>query len=172
MSCLPCVITQSGTVNVHERFGAFVGILRPGFSCLVPCIDGVSENITMRLQQMEITCEAKTKDNVFCTIKVAIQYQVKTDDEAIKAAAYRLTNARGQIESYVFDVVRASVPTIDLDDVFLMKDELSNSIKQQLSSAMGSFGYEILATPITDIDPDAQVRSPCPSSHWHPLSHP
>jgi len=91
-------------------------------------------------------------------VKVAVQYQINMDDESIKAAAYRLTNARDQIESYVFDVVRSSVPKIELDDVFETKDQISDSINSQLTSSMGKFGYSILASPITDIDPDAQVK--------------
>merc|ERR1719478_44054 len=112
----------------------------------------------MRLQQMEVSCETKTKDNVFVLIRVAVQYQVRTDDESIQNAHYRLTNPKQQIESYVFDVVRSSVPKIELDDVFTTKEEISLSIKSELESAMSSFGYTILASPITDIDPDKEVK--------------
>ena len=76
----------------------------------------------MRLQQMEVSCETKTKDNVFVLIRVAVQYQVNDDEESIKNAHYRLTNPKQQIESYVFDVVRSSVPKIDLDDIFTTKE--------------------------------------------------
>merc|ERR1719231_482773 len=112
----------------------------------------------MRLHQMEVSCETKTNDNVFVLIRVAVQYQVRTDDESIQNAHYRLTNPKQQIESYVFDVVRSSVPKIELDDVFTTKEEISLSIKSELESAMSSFGYTILASPITDIDPDKEVK--------------
>merc|ERR1719215_1176469 len=112
----------------------------------------------MRLQQMEASCETKTKDNVFVLIRVAVQYQVNDDEESIKNAHYRLTNPKQQIESYVFDVVRSSVPKIDLDDVFTTKEEIAQNIKSELTSAMSSFGYTILASPITDIDPDKEVK--------------
>merc|ERR1719487_2429472 len=112
----------------------------------------------MRLQQMEVTCETKTKDNVFVLIRVAVQYQVNDDEESIKNAHYRLTNPKQQIESYVFDVVRSSVPKIDLDDVFTTKEEISLSIQEQLCKSMESFGFAILASPITDINPDDQVK--------------
>merc|ERR1719409_981666 len=112
----------------------------------------------MRLQQMEVSCETKTKDNVFVLIRVAVQYQVRTDDESIQNAHYRLTNPKQQIESYVFDVVRSSVPKIELDDVFTTKEEISLSIKNELQTAMSSFGYTIMASPIIDIDPDREVK--------------
>jgi len=158
MSCIPCIVTQQGTVKIIESFGAFKAIARPGMTCITPCVDCVAGTISMRLQQMEVSCETKTKDNVFVTIKIAIQFQVKAADDSIQAAHYRLTNARSQIESYVFDVVRSSVPKIELDDVFTTKEEIAHTIKAELEQSMGSFGYEILATPITDIDPDAQVK--------------
>merc|ERR1719261_811238 len=112
----------------------------------------------MRLQQMEVTCDTKTKDNVFVLIRVAVQYQVNDDEESIKNAHYRLTNPKQQIESYVFDVVRSSVPKIDLDDVFTTKEEIAHSIQEQLCKSMESFGFAILASPITDINPDDQVK--------------
>ena len=97
MSCCCFVITKQGTVNLIERFGAFNNIARPGLTCLVPCCDCVGGTVSMRLTQLEVACETKTKDNVFVTIKVAVQYQVKSDDTAIQAAHYRLTNPKGQV---------------------------------------------------------------------------
>jgi len=159
--CAPIGITivSQSEVKTIEKCGAYDGIAHPGCHCLIPCLcQCIGTSLSMRLQQLQVTCETKTKDNVFVTVKVAVQYQINGDDDAIKAAAYRLTNPREQIESYVFDVVRSSVPKIELDDVFETKDEISNSIKQQLTASMGEFGYSILASPITDIDPDAQVK--------------
>merc|ERR1719421_2074025 len=91
-------------------------------------------------------------------MKVSIQFQIVHADESIWNAYYRLTNPRSQIEAYVYDVVRATVPKIDLDDVFTQKEEISLSVKTNLEAHMRSFGYEILATPITDIEPNAEVK--------------
>uniref|UniRef100_A0A7S0IY02 Band 7 domain-containing protein n=1 Tax=Calcidiscus leptoporus TaxID=127549 RepID=A0A7S0IY02_9EUKA len=159
--CSPCgvVIVNQSEVKTIEQCGAFTGVAHPGCHCLIPCLCRcVNQTLSMRQQQLHVACETKTKDNVFVTVKVAVQYQINMDDESIKAAAYRLTNARDQIESYVFDVVRSSVPKIELDDVFETKDQISDSINTQLTSSMSKFGYSILASPITDIDPDAQVK--------------
>jgi len=157
-NCCCFVTTSSGTVKIIEHFHAFKRIARPGISCMIPCVDCVSGTISMRLQQMEVSCETKSKDNVFVTIRVAIQYQVIQEDKAIQDAHYRLTNPRTQIESYVYDVVRSTVPKIELDDVFTTKEEIAASISESLKEAMGSFGYQILGTPITDIDPDREVK--------------
>jgi regulator of protease activity HflC (stomatin/prohibitin superfamily) len=161
MACgiFPCVTVNTGTVALIEQFGKFTKIAKPGLNFVIPCFcEFPAATVSMRLQQMEVSCETKTKDNVFVLIRVAVQYQVNDDEESIKNAHYRLTNPRQQIESYVFDVVRSSVPKIDLDDVFTTKEEIAQNIKSELTSAMSSFGYTILASPITDIDPDKEVK--------------
>merc|ERR550514_465763 len=112
----------------------------------------------MRLQQIEVSCETKTKDNVFTQMKVSIQFQIVNSPQSIFDAYYRLTNPRKQIEAYVYDVIRSTVPKIDLDDVFTTKEEIAASISANLKEHMSSFGYEILATPITDIEPNAEVK--------------
>jgi len=157
MACC-CVVTSTGTVKIVEECGKFKRIARPGLECLVPCVHNVSGTISMRLQQMEVSCETKSKDNVFITMRISIQYQVIQHDENIIDAHYRLTNPRVQIESYVYDVVRSTVPKIELDDVFTTKEAIANSISESLKESMKSFGYEILGTPITDIDPDREVK--------------
>ena len=91
------MITSTGTVKIVEQCGKFQRIARPGFGWLVPCLQGVSGTLSMRLQQMEVACEVKSKDNVFLTMRVAIQYQIISQDEMIYNAHYRLTNPRAQV---------------------------------------------------------------------------
>jgi len=157
MACC-CVVTSTGNRKMVESCGKFHHVALPGCEFLMPCVQAVSGTISMRLQQMEVTCETKSKDNVFLTMRVSVQYQVINDESKIIDAHYRLTNPRMQIESYVYDVVRSTVPKIDLDDVFITKEEISASISSALKESMASFGYEILGTPITDIDPDREVK--------------
>jgi len=157
MSCC-CTTVETGTVKIVERCGKFSTILNPGLSIIVPCIDVPTNPISMRLQQIEVSCETKTKDNVFTQMKVSIQFQIVQADKSIYDAHYRLTNPRKQIEAYVYDVVRSTVPKIDLDDVFTTKEEIAASISTNLKEHMAGFGYEILATPITDIEPNAEVK--------------
>eukprot|EP00322_Chrysochromulina_rotalis_P002344 CAMPEP_0115841042 /NCGR_PEP_ID=MMETSP0287-20121206/7085_1 /TAXON_ID=412157 /ORGANISM="Chrysochromulina rotalis, Strain UIO044" /LENGTH=295 /DNA_ID=CAMNT_0003294677 /DNA_START=63 /DNA_END=950 /DNA_ORIENTATION=- len=157
MVCCP-ITTDTGSVRLVERCGQFNHITSPGLSFLVCCIDSASEPLSMRLQQLPVSCETKTADNVFTTIKVSIQFQITKDDQSMYNAYYRLSNPKAQIESYVYDVVRASVPKIELDNLFLEKEEISKQISANLKENFGSFGYEILATPITEIEPAPEVK--------------
>jgi len=142
-----------------ETCGKFSRISRPGLECLICCVHSASEGLSMRLQQIEVACETKTKDNVFTDVKVSVQYQVVPEDDKMFLAYYHLTNAQKQIEAYVYDVVRSEVPKMDLDDVFVEKQKISDAIGRELKQQFGDFGYEILATPITDIQPNINVKN-------------
>jgi len=153
-----CITVDQNTKRMIETCGKFSRIASPGLEFLVCCVHSASEALSMRLQSIDVSCETKTKDNVFIGLKVSVQYQVVPDDEKIYLAYYELTNPRSQIEAYVYDVVRSEVPKIDLDDVFIEKEKISAAIATELKQQFGDFGYEILATPITDIEPNAEVK--------------
>jgi regulator of protease activity HflC (stomatin/prohibitin superfamily) len=157
---LGCLMVSESEVKVVEQCGKYHYVAHPGCNCANPCMcQKANGTLSMRLEQLQVTCVTKTKDNVFITINVAVQYQINNDEESIKAANYRLQNATQQIRAYVLDVVRGAVPRIPLDDVFTQKEEVSSRIKSQLTEAMSGFGYRIIASPITDIDPDPQVKA-------------
>lgn len=155
IQCCACI--DSGSVGFVESCGSFKRVAHPGFNCINPCLcEEIAGYLTMRVQQLDVACETKTKDNVFTTLVVSIQYQVVP--ESLYEAFYRLTDYRSQIRAYVFDVVRASVPKILLDDVFLTKEEIAKDVKEELQASMGTFGFEILQVLVTDIDPAAKVK--------------
>lgn len=113
--------------------------------------------LSLRIQQLDVLCETKTKDNVFVHVSVAVQYRVL--EEGAYAAYYRLTDPRGQIQSYVFDVVRSTVPRMELDEAFASKDEIADQVLAQLKDVMNEYGYEILNTLVTDMAPDRKVKA-------------
>ncbi|XP_020152331.1 hypersensitive-induced reaction 1 protein isoform X1 [Aegilops tauschii subsp. strangulata] len=154
---LCCVQVDQSTVAIKERFGKFEDVLDPGCHC-VPWIIGsrVSGKLTLRLRQMDVRCETKTKDNVFVTIVASIQYRAMEDKA--NDAYYKLSNPKSQIQSYVFDVIRASIPKLQLDDVFEQKNDIAKSVEQELEKAMFAYGYEIVQTLIVDIEPDEKVK--------------
>ncbi|KAJ0237298.1 Hypersensitive-induced response protein 3 [Hirschfeldia incana] len=154
---LCCVLVKQSDVAIKERFGKFQKVLNPGLQ-FVPWVIGdyVAGHLTLRLQQLDVQCETKTKDNVFVTVVASIQYRVLVDKAS--DAFYRLSNPTSQIKAYVFDVIRACVPKLNLDDVFEQKNEIAKSVEEELDKAMTAYGYEILQTLIIDIEPDQQVK--------------
>tara|TARA_X000000950_G_scaffold211919_1_gene254944 strand:+ start:2768 stop:3706 length:939 start_codon:yes stop_codon:yes gene_type:complete len=149
-------IVKQQSAAVVERFGKFVSIRHSGLQIKIPVIDRVSGRLSLRIQQLDVVVETKTKDDVFVKIKVSVQYKVIKDK--VYDAFYKLDYPQDQITSYVFDVVRAEVPKMILDDVFEKKDDIAVAVKGELNDAMQNYGFDIIKTLVTDIDPDAQVK--------------
>lgn len=142
---------------VLERLGKFTSVRGPGLHFKIPFIDKVAGKISLRVQQLDVMVETKTKDNVFVKLKVSVQFVV--DPENVYDAFYKLENPYEQINAYVFDVVRAEVPKLKLDYVFERKDDIANAIKNELEEAMSNYGYNIVKALVTDIDPDITVKN-------------
>jgi regulator of protease activity HflC (stomatin/prohibitin superfamily) len=144
------------TAAIIERFGKFQSIRQSGLQIKIPLVDRIAGRLSLKIQQLDVIVETKTKDDVFVRLKVSVQFKVIKDK--VEDAFYKLDYPHDQITSYVFDVVRAEVPKMILDDVFLKKDDIAIAVKSELNEAMLDYGYDIIKTLVTDIDPDAQVK--------------
>lgn len=145
------------TAVVIERFGKFESIRHSGLQLKIPLVDRVAGRLSLKIQQLDVIVETKTLDDVFVRLKVSVQYKVIRDK--VYDAFYKLDYPHDQITSYVFDVVRAEVPKMKLDDVFVKKDDIAIAVKTELNEAMLNYGYDIIKTLVTDIDPDSQVKA-------------
>ena len=135
----------------------FTSIRQSGLHYRIPLIDKIAGRLSLRILQLDVIVETKTKDDVFVKLKVSVQYKVVK--EKVYDAFYKLDYPQDQITSYVFDVVRAVVPKMKLDDVFEKKDEIANAVKGELNDAMINYGYDIIKALVTDIDPDTEVKA-------------
>jgi regulator of protease activity HflC (stomatin/prohibitin superfamily) len=150
-------IVKQQTAAVIETFGKFSSIRHSGLQLKIPVVQRIATRMNLKIQQLDVLVETKTKDDVFVKLKVSVQFQVKKDK--VYDAYYMLQNPHDQITSYVFDVVRAEVPKMKLDDVFERKDDIAIAVKRELNDAMVEYGYDIIKTLVTDIDPDTQVKA-------------
>lgn len=150
-------VVRQQTAVIVERFGRFHSIRNSGLQMKIPLVDRISGRVSLKIQQLDVIVETKTRDDVFVKLKVSVQYVIIRDK--VYDAFYKLEYPHEQITSYVFDVVRAEVPKMKLDDVFVRKDDIAIAVKSELQDAMLDYGYDIIKTLVTDIDPDAQVKS-------------
>ncbi|CAL5367919.1 unnamed protein product [Camellia sinensis] len=152
-----CIQVDQSTVAVREHFGKFDDVLEPGCHC-IPWYFGykLAGKLSLRLQQLDVRCETKTKDNVFVNVVASIQYRALSGKGA--DAFYKLSNTKVQIQAYVFDVIRASVPKLDLDSAFEQKNDIAKAVEEELEKAMSAYGFEIVQTLIVDIEPDIHVK--------------
>jgi len=144
-------------VAIVTRFGKFVRVASAGLNLKFPWIDSVAGKLNLQVNELKVEVETKTSDNVFVKLIIAVQYFVL--EARVYEAYYKLRDANKQITSFVYDVVRARVPKMKLDDVFEKKDEIADAVKAELAEIMDDFGYGILKAPVTDIDPDAKVKT-------------
>jgi len=142
--------------GVVERFNKFSRIAGPGLSLKLPFAEAV-HRVDMRVQELPFKIETKTKDNVFVVIPVSVQYQVLADK--VSDAYYKLTDPQKQIESYVYNVILGHVPKLALDEAYLEKDQIAKAVKDELDATMENFGFAIVRALVTDIVPDARVKT-------------
>ena len=142
---------------IIETFGRFSSIRQSGLQLKIPIVQRIAGRMSLKIQQLDVIIETKTLDDVFVKLKVSVQFKVIKDK--VYDAFYKLDYPHDQITSYVFDVVRAEVPKMKLDDVFVKKDDIAIAVKTELNDAMMDYGYDIIKTLVTDIDPDAQVKA-------------
>lgn len=150
-------IVRQQSAAIVERFGRFQSIRNSGPHLKIPIIDNIAGRINLKVQQLDVLIETKTKDNVFVKLKISVQFQVVKSN--VYDAFYKLESPSDQITSYVFDVVRAEVPKMRLDDVFERKDDIAIAVNRELNQAMQDYGYDIIKTLVTDIDPDVEVKA-------------
>ena len=144
------------TIAIIERFGKFQSTRNPGLQIKIPLIDRVSGRVSLRVQQLDVIVETKTQDDVFVHLKISVQFLIRQDH--VYDAFYKLQNPHEQITAFIFDVVRAEVPKMILDDVFEKKEEIALAIQRDLKQAMLDYGYDIIKALVTDIDPDESVK--------------
>jgi regulator of protease activity HflC (stomatin/prohibitin superfamily) len=149
-------IVAQNEVGLIERFGKFKRVVRAGLNFKLPIIEDVRYQ-SLRIQQLDVDVSTKTKDNVFVTIQVSVQYRVEDDDEKIYKSVYELEDATEQIKSYVFDVVRSEVPKLTIDEIFNEKGKIAAAIKEGVGDAIENFGYKIIQTLVTDIQVDERI---------------
>jgi len=145
------------TAAIVQRLGKFHSVAQSGLHFKIPVVDQIAGRVSLKIQQLDVPVETKTKDDVFVRLKVSVQFRVLPDN--IYDAFYKLENPTEQITAYIFDVVRAEVPKMKLDDVFVRKDDIASAISNELQEAMNDYGYKIVRALVTDIDPDLEVKN-------------
>ena len=148
---------KTAQVAVITRFGKFLRVAEPGLNWKVPLFDSVAGAVSLRVNQITLTMETKTKDNVFVTIPISVQNMVRPDK--VYDAFYKLADPTAQIKSYVEQVILGHVPGMTLDEVFASQSSIAAAVKKELDADMSTFGYEIVNVLVTDIVPDEKVKS-------------
>ncbi len=155
--CTGLYIVKQQYIDIIERFGKYHTATSAGIHFKIPIVDQIAAKVPLRIQQLDQTITTKTKDNVFVSLQTSVQYRVDTNN--VQAAYYELQDPEAQISSYIEDNIRNAVPNLTLDEAFVQKDQLAMDVERTLKESMSSFGYIIIKTLVTDIDPSAEVKN-------------
>jgi len=153
--CFECI--QTSTIGVVENLGKFSRIVPAGLVCIMCPLESVVGRVSLRVQQLDVPCETKTKDNVFVTVVISVQYEAIA--EKVYDAFYKLTDPKLQIQSYVYDVVRSTLPKSTLEEAYASKNDIANAVQQTLDAQMFEYGYKIVQTLVTDMMPEIRVKT-------------
>jgi len=151
-----CVCVSTSEASMIESLGKFKFVAHAGCHGLNPCLDGVGGTVSLRVKQIEVPVQSKTLDNVNVMVKVVIHYQVL--EGKAEEAFYKLTDPGSQINTFANNVIRGQIPRHTLDEVFLVKNEIAKAVKDELDPNMAKYGFIIVATLVTDIDPSDAIK--------------
>lgn len=156
----PSVIeTQAKEVAILERFGRYSGAStsQGGLRRVNWPIERVRDIVSLQVRELNIRAESKTLDNTFITVQLTLQYRI--DDDKVFEAFYSLRNPAQQISSHIIDAVRAVVPTMTIESAFASKDRISEEVEERVVPKIAAFGYEVVNTLVTDVEPDRVVKA-------------
>jgi regulator of protease activity HflC (stomatin/prohibitin superfamily) len=156
MNCGCCFCVSTAEVGLIENLGQFDRLAEPGFHCLNPCTEALSGRLSLRLQAVDTKVDSKTSDNAIVVVSASIQYKVLP--ERAQDAFYKFSNQAEQIKSFAANVIRGQVPKHSMDEIFVIRDEMQKALKDELDAQLAVYGFQIVATLITDIDPDDNVK--------------
>lgn len=155
--CCCCYCIRQTEIGIVEQFGQFKDLKPAGLACVLWPIQDVAARLSLRIQQLDVNCETKTKDNVFVNVVISVQFSIIAA-EAFNAH-YKLTDPYSQITSYVYDVVRSTIPKLTLDETFAAKEEITHKVVESLQATMNDYGYSISKALVTDLSPDYKVKA-------------
>lgn len=139
-----------------QRFGKFDKFLHPGMHILKWPMEREAGRVSMRIQQLDVDCETKSRDHVYLRMHVSIQYQ--TNSTHLYESFYTLSSPIRQFTSNVHDIVRSTMPQLDLDDIFSAQDTIAQNFHDLLNDSMNQYGYLVHHVLITRIWPNEHVQ--------------
>ena len=167
--CLCCltdkvVAVRQSTVAIVESFNKFVRVEEPGERLLYAPVgwllefEKIARTISTRVQEHDVSSTTKTLDNVFVTVEVTILFRLAGIDRAYDAA-YKSSDIGAVLGDFVESAIRTVVSTVKLDDVFTMNKQLSDAVQAEASQRMLEYGYAIVDTLVTGIEPEHKVKT-------------
>lgn len=147
------IITQ-GNEALVERLGRYHKKLEPGINYIIPFIDKVAVEDTVREQVLDIPPQqAITKDNISVAVDAVVFWKVQ---DLIKAY-YNVEDVERAIEELVTTTLRSTIGELQLDQTYSSRAEINRNLLQHLNEAAENWGVNVLRVEVQEIKPPGAV---------------
>jgi regulator of protease activity HflC (stomatin/prohibitin superfamily) len=137
-----------------ERFGKFQSTKEAGLNFIVPFIDTVAADRSLKEQAVDVPEQsAITKDNISLSVDGVLYFRVLDPYKA----TYGVDNYVFAVTQLAQTTMRSELGKMELDKTFEERDMLNTNIVAAINEAAGPWGIQVLRYEIKDIVPPASV---------------
>ncbi|WP_100656715.1 slipin family protein [Alteromonas flava] len=139
---------------IIERFGKYTRTLEAGLNFIVPFIDTVGADRSLKEQAVDVPEQsAITKDNITLSVDGVLYFRVIDPYKA----TYGVENYTFAVTQLAQTTMRSELGKMELDKTFEERDALNSSIVGALNEAANPWGIQVLRYELKDINPPNSV---------------
>ena len=148
------VVVPQQSAYVVERLGRYHGTLNAGFHLLVPFVDVIRYQHSLKEQAIDIPAQVCiTRDNVQVGVDGILYLKVLNPERA----SYGIQNYTFAITQLAQTTLRSEVGKIDLDRTFEERTTINLQVVGELDKASEPWGVKVLRYEIRNIEPPQDV---------------
>ena len=141
------IISQSD-IYIVERLGKFHKVLDGGFHIIIPLVDQIRAQITVREQLVDISKQQViTKDNVNISVDGIVFLKVVDG----KMALYNVDSYKRAIANLAMTTLRGEIGAMNLDDTLSSRDRLNSALQRALGDAADNWGVKIMRVELSEL---------------------
>jgi regulator of protease activity HflC (stomatin/prohibitin superfamily) len=148
-------VTSSSSSKLVERLGKYNRQLAPGLSFVLPGVEKVVSNQSLRERVLDIPPQqCITRDNVSIEVDAVVYWQLLEHERAY----YAVDNLQAAMVNLVLTQIRAEMGKLDLDQTFTTRSEVNEVLLRELDEATDPWGVKVTRVELRDIQPSPGVQ--------------
>ncbi len=148
------IVNQSNMALV-ERLGSYSRRLEPGLNFLMPVMDKVVFQETIREKVLDIPPQqCITRDNVAISVDAVVYWRILD----MERAYYKVENLKMAMVNLVLTQIRAEMGKLELDETFTARSQVNEILLKELDVATDPWGVKVNRVELRDIVPSKAVQ--------------